>query len=485
MASIALIFPPYLSKYKVPPLGLAYIGSFLKKKGYSVSIIDMDPMNLNYYDIKYIIKDKIPDVVGISAMTPQIIGAFKVAEIVKEVNRAIPVVIGGYHASALPEDVLRNKSVDFVVIGEGELTFSELIESVSSNGSIPFEEVKGIGFRSNNKIKITPQRALIGDLDFLPFPLWEGLPIQKYSGAILGGSEKSKVYPILGTRGCPYHCTFCASNVVFRRVYRNRSARNIFDEISFLMKKYNANQFDFVDDTFTINKKVLHELCDLIIKNKLDIKWSLNARVNTVDEKMLRKIAEAGCLNVDFGVESGDPQILKSLKKGISLEQAKRAHYLAKKAGLRVTSFFMVGNLEEDWESVKKTVNFVKELDTDYPTCSIATPFPGTEMYEIANRNGWISVKDWDRYITLPHLMQDYKPVMVNGALSQEDILRAYYYVNAEFAKNKLESRYGKLFFFSYYFYRNEIIRRIKNIGLLGLFKLIWRLFRVKFTHMR
>ena len=479
MASILLIVPPYLSKYKAPPLGLAYIGSFLKREGHSVSIIDMDPLGLTYSDIKGLVENKMPDIIGISAMTIQIKGALMIADIVKQINKSIPVVIGGVHVSSLPEDVLSSKSVDFIVVGEGEITFSELVDNLSSSKSA-FEEIKGIGFRNNNEIKITAQRPLISDLDSLPFPLWKGLPVEKYSCELLGGTEKLRVFPILGTRGCPYRCIFCASDSVFRRIYRTRSAKNIFDEITFLMKEYNAKQFDFVDDTLTINRKGLIELCDMIIKSKLDIRWSCNARVNTVDEEMLFKIAEAGCTSIDFGVESGDSEILKCLKKGINLNQVKKAHHLAKKAGLIVTSFFMVGNPGEDWRSVERTVNFARELETDYPTCTITTPFPGTEIYEIAQKNGWIKVKNWDKYITSPHLMQDYEPIMVNGVLSQEEILKAYYYINAKFAKIKLRTRYGKFFFLNHRFYKNEVVARVKNIGLRSSFKLIWRLIKQK-----
>lgn len=478
MASVALIFPSYSYHLKSPPLGLAYIGSFLRDKGHSVSIIDMDALGMTFSDLRNAVESKKPDMVGISAMTPQIESAFKIAEKVKQVDKSIPVVIGGIHSSVFPEQVLNNKWVDFVVIGEGEISFYELVEKISSNDSLSFKEVKGIGYRNNNQIVITPQRSLIRDLDSLPFPLWEELQFHKSSRILSTDSENSKTYPILGTRGCPYHCIFCASNTVFKRAYRSRSAENIYEEILFLRKKYKAKQFDFVDDTFTINKEVLLSLCDLILENKLDIKFSLNARVNTVDEEMLRKIKKAGCINLDFGVESGDPSVLRKLRKGINRDQIESTHHLAKKVGLHVTSFFMVGNPGEDWASIKKTVDFVKTLETDYPTCSIATPFPGTELYEIGNRNGWIKVRDWSKYITTPYFMNNYQPVMSNGVLSQEEILKAYYYLNAEFAKIKLRTKYGKYYYFNFRFYKNEFFNRIQDKGIIGLLKLIYQLLK-------
>jgi len=477
MASILLIVPPYLSHYKQPPLGAAYLGSFLKRRGHSVSIIDMDPLGLAYSDIKGLVENKMPDIIGISAMTMQIKGALIIADLLKELNRSIPVIIGGVHASALPEEVLRTRSVDFIVIGEGEITFSELVDNLSSSKSA-FEEIKGIGFRENNEIKITIPRPLISDLNSLPFPLWEELPVEKYSIVLLGGWEKLQVFPIVGTRGCPNQCIFCASNSVFRRVYRTRSAKNIFEEITFLMKEFNAKQFDFIDDTLTINRKGVIELCDMIIKAGLDIRWGCNARVNVVDEEMLFNMSKAGCISIDFGVESGDPKILKCLKKGINLDQIKKAHHLAKKAGLIVTSFFMVGNPGEDWLSIERTANLPGEIETDYPACAITTPFPGTEIYEIAKKNNWLKVMDWDRYIATPHLMHDYKPVMVNGVLSQEEILKAYYYINAKFAAIKLRTRYGKFFFLNLRFYKNEGVGRIRKIRLKNFIKLVWRLFK-------
>jgi radical SAM superfamily enzyme YgiQ (UPF0313 family) len=480
MASVALIFPSYSYHLKSPPLGLAYLGSFLRDKGHSVSIIDMDAQGMTFSDLRNALESRKPDMVGISAMTPQIENAFRIAEEVKQVDKSIPVVVGGVHSSVFPEQVLNNKSVDFVVIGEGEITFYELVEKVSSNDSLSFKDVKGIAYRNNNQVVITPQRSLIGDLDSLPFPLWDELQFHKSSSALSTDSENSKTYPILGTRGCPYHCIFCASNTVFKRAYRSRSAENIYEEILYLRKKFKAKQFDFVDDTFTIKKEVLVSLCDLILENQLDIKFSLNARVNTVDEELLRKIKEAGCKNIDFGVESGDPHVLRNLKKGINLDQIKKAHRLAKKVGLHVTSFFMVGNPGEDWGSIKKTVDFVRTLETDYPTCSIATPFPGTELLELGNRNGWIKVRDWSKYITTPYFKNDYKPVMSNGLLSQEEILKAYYYLNAEFAKIKLRTKYGKYYYFNIRFYRNELFTRIHSMGRVGLLKLVYNFLKAR-----
>lgn len=477
MPDVLLVYPPYLSKYKNPPLGLGYIGSCLEHNGYTVKILDMDPIGYDFNDLEDYVRRGKPDIVGISFMTNQFSNAMRVSEIIKKICPEIPVIMGGNHASALPEELLKKESIDFVVIGEGEITMLELVHELGK--SVPdFSKVCGIAYRQDGHIEYTPKRELIDDLDSLPFPLWRDFPPDEYSEMIIGTKEELPAFSILATRGCPNNCAFCSSHVIFTRRFRARSPQNVLDEMLFLNEEYGARHFNFVDDTFTISKSVISEFCDLLLENNLDFQWICNARVNTVTEGLLMKMRAAGCRNVCFGVESGDNRVRENISKNVKLNQIIDAHRWARKAGMVVISFFMVGNLGEDWDSIENTVKLAEELDTDVPTCSIATPFPGTRMRAIAEKNGWIKVRNWDRYLTSPHLMQDYMPVSVNGAMSQQELLDAYYYVNARFARKKLRSKYGQHYYANPVFYRKEIGKRFQERGAGEMLKLSYKMIR-------
>ncbi|MDD5633974.1 MAG: cobalamin-dependent protein, partial [Candidatus Omnitrophica bacterium] len=279
---ILFVHPPYISKVKSLPLGVAYLRSYLEKFGYDGDIIDMDPMALGVDEIEKEIKTRMPRFVAVSFMTVQANDAQKIAEKIKKVSKDIITVAGGVHASAMPHETLLGGNFDFVICGEGEQTLKELMDVLDRGGS-DIAGVKGLAYLKNGEVVVNPPRELIEHIDELPFPDWRGLPIHEYSAVVLGSDDNSPVFPILSTRGCPYSCIFCASNIVFRRKYRARSNENILKEIVFLVKKYNAKNFDFVDDTLTIYKDKMKDLCDLIIREKIQINWICNARVNGLD----------------------------------------------------------------------------------------------------------------------------------------------------------------------------------------------------------
>ena len=225
-----------------------------------------------------------------------------------------------------------------------------------------------------------------------------------------------------------------------------------------MKEKYNVTQFDFVDDTITVNKERIKKLCNLLIEKKLDVKWMCNARVNTVDPEILNLMKRAGCVRIDLGVESGDQEVLNAIKKGITLEQIKYAHTIAQNAGLQTNSFVMVGNLGESMDSVHKTVDLIKDFAEDI-NVAIATPFPGTELYQVAKRNGWLRVFDWSKYVTSPTYLPDYRPIMVTDKMDEKEIMRAFYFVHSRFVKKKFQARYGKYFYFNLKFYTDNIFK--------------------------
>jgi radical SAM superfamily enzyme YgiQ (UPF0313 family) len=233
-------------------------------------------------------------------------------------------------------------------------------------------------------------RPLIQNLDALPFPARDLLPMDKYI-PLPNQYKRKPVANLMALRGCPYQCTFCSANAVFGCSLRMRSAQRVYDEIKQLVDTYGIREISFWDDTLTVNKKWLHELCDLIISNHLDITWSCYARVNTVDLDLLKKMKKAGCWNIFYGIESGNQELLDRIKKGITLDQIRNAVKLTKKAGIEVRGSFMIALPGETPEMAHKTIDFAIELDPDYAQFSITTPYPGTELFEQAKQYGELS----------------------------------------------------------------------------------------------
>lgn len=456
---VLLIYPPYSYPKKSPPLGLAYIASVLEKKGYSVKIVDMSVLNMDFGDLRKEINNIKPKVTGISFMTNQYKEAVNVSKVVKDIDKHIPVIVGGPHVSALPKEITALDSIDIAVIGEGEETVLEVVDSLYNRKENGFEIAKGIAYKKNGDICINAPREFISDLDQIPFPAWHLLPLHKYSVPATGANVTKQVFAIISSRGCPHNCIFCDSHTIFGRKFRGRSAQNMFDEIAYLNKTFNAEQFDFVDDTITINRHRVNEFCNLILSNSLKIKWMCNARVNTVNLEMLKLMRKAGCVRVEFGVESGDLEVLKRIKKGITVEQIKAAHKMAREAGMNIGSFVIVGNLGEDFLSIEKTKELLQEINTDDIYISIATPFPGTELYRIAKSNGWLRVHDWSKYVTAPTYLPEYRPIMETGKMKSEEIMRAFFYLHSRFARRKFQTRYGKAFFINPRFYQETLFK--------------------------
>ncbi|MEM1587253.1 MAG: radical SAM protein [Candidatus Bathyarchaeia archaeon] len=382
---------------KAPPLGLAYLASVLERCRYEVKIIDAPALGLSVPQIMGTLSKEQPEIIGITASTPMIFDAYRVARAAKEVCPNSTVVLGGPHPTFLPIETLQECSAaDIVCIGEGEETIVEIAEALRRRTNL--SNVRGIAFRTTDgRIVKTEPRPLIKDLDSLPFPAWHLLPMDKYT--VLG--RKAIVCHIMSSRGCPFHCIFCSSSRVFGKKYRARSAKNVVDEIEFLVSKYNPENIEFSDDEFTLNQKRVMEICDEIKKRKIDITWACGSRVDTVSRDLLRKMKEAGCSFLYYGVESASQRILNFIKKGITLEQIKRAIMFTKEAGIKMMGSFIVGFPDETREEIKSTLSFPKKLKIDYVQFTIATPYPGTELYEMVKRDGLLLTEDWSQYTTL------------------------------------------------------------------------------------
>jgi len=327
------------------PLGLLYIAAVLEKKGHSVKIIDPSVAEENWSVVKRILMEK-PGLVGFTATTPQITRGLVLAKFLRN-GSAVSVMFGGAHTTVLAQEILSKEFVDYVVIGEGEETVVDLVDAIGSKRDL--KDVKGIGYKENRSLKFTAPRPLIKNLDEIPFPARHLLPSMWYFAPprIRGVWTKSTA-TMMVSRGCPYKCIYCSSHLLFGRKVRYRTVQNVIRELRQLRKEFKVDAVWFVDDTFTLNPKWVAEFCGELLKEKWhNFRWAVQARVDTVNYAMLKKMKQAGCVQLDFGVETGSERVWKILKKGITKKQVINAFKISKRAGLQRFASFMVGTREK------------------------------------------------------------------------------------------------------------------------------------------
>ena len=364
------------------PLGLGYIAAVLEEY-HTVKVIDVGAEKLSDNSLRKRISEIDPQIVGITSDTITFQRAIEIAELVKQINKEVVVVIGGAHSNALPTYPLRYNCFDISVYGEGERTAIELWDKIEKGGTCG--DIKGIAFRGKDRIIINQKRELIENLDELPFPARHLFPMREYRGE--SDLYVSPVYSIGTSRGCPFSCTFCSNNVVFGRKYRFRSAKNVVDEIELLINKYQAKGIYFREDLFTVNPKRVIDICNEIKERGLKFKWECESRVNTINEEMLGAMKEAGCEVIWCGVESGSQEILNYLNKGITLSQIKEAYNLFRKVGIKAGATFMIGIPGETMNDICETINLAKSLKLEFASFTIFTGYPTSPLYEYIKQN--------------------------------------------------------------------------------------------------
>lgn len=356
-----------------PHLGLGYIASYLLSKGKDVEIIDAKLEGLNISETVNKTLNKKPDLAGITSMTHDILSAAKVANMLKSKRPDLIIVLGGVHATALPKQTLEEFSLfDIVVYGEGEFTFNNLIDSLKNKKDL--SKIKGIAYRNkkNGNIIVNPPASWIENLNELPIPAFHLFP-------------RTEKHHIITARGCPYSCVFCMTP--YGKNIRERTPENVVAEMKEVARKYNPRVYKFDDESFGFNKERAHKLLDLIIQNKLDkIKKVASMRANYVDLGLLKHMKRAGFQVVDFGFETGNPEIMKIIKKGITLEQARNAVRLCRKARIKVGGNFIIGHPFETKKTIKDTIDFAVKLNPDIAAFGIMVPYPGTEVAEMAKK---------------------------------------------------------------------------------------------------
>ncbi|MFH0829812.1 MAG: cobalamin-dependent protein [Candidatus Aenigmatarchaeota archaeon] len=415
----------------MPPLGLMIMSAVVREKGFTVAILDAENRKLDDRQLEEEIRRFKPAIVGVPVFTPTYGQALDAMRTAKRIDPSITTVAGGSHASIYPE-ILDNKEVDYVVRGEGEITFLELVEFIL-HGKGRKEEIKGISYMENGCLVNNPARELIQDLDKIPWPARDLLPIEKYPGILM--PKRRPETQVMGMRGCPFRCAFCSS-AVFGKTLRYRNPLNVVDEVEFLVERYGIKTIYFFDDGLNYRADWLNTICDEFIKRGLNEKmeWKGQVRVNSqfVNQELLNKMHKAGCWLLAWGIESGNQNVLNNIHKSITLQEVENAIRMSAKAGIRNMGFFMAGNMTETKETVNDTIRFAKKLmhnGLDYVQWALATPYPGTEFYEVCKKNGWIKVSRWEDWrddkrhviIDMPGLPQAWMQQ------SYEDAYRAFY----------------------------------------------------------
>ncbi len=435
--AIALINPPYRPEDVaggsksikrvlniIPPLGLTYLATVLEREGFEVKVFDFSIGGEEKTLYEGLDKGKY-SLVGITSTTPSYYVAENLACKIKKKYPDVYLVIGGAHVSADPQGVMERGVFDIGVLNEGEFTLLELARTLAEKGRRSLHEVKGIVFRDEKgEIQFTPPREYIKNLDALPLPARYLLPPLKVYHPTPASYRRLPLGVMMTSRGCPNRCTFCDRAVFGNRV-RFHSPERVVQEFEELVCKYGAREIRFFDDTFTLNKSRVLEICALLQKKGLHrIPWTCLTAVKSVDKEILKAIKDAGCWQVLYGLESGDDRMLKLLKKGNTVQDNTQAVFWAKEVGLSVRADFIIGTPGETKESMEKTLKFAKSLPLDYAHFNKFVPFPGTEIYHNLVKKGYKF--NFERSSIVDHTAIIYTPEGITPEEFKNFLNRAY-----------------------------------------------------------
>lgn len=394
---VTLVNPPYPEgSHRHPPfipLGIGYLAAVLEKNGYTVNVIDCQALKLSLIEVKNELLKRKPDIVGLTSTTLTYKSALKIIEVAKKALPNCITVIGGPHVTFWDEEAFQEcPYLDVVVRREGEYTLLELVQRLEAGKS--FTDVIGTTCRNDGKILKNPNRPYIENIDELPFPAVHLFPVEHFN------KYGNIIFPVMTSRGCVYWCDFCTAVRMFGRKYRMRSPKKVVDELEMLYKKYGEKQYTFYDDAFTVDQARTNEICEEILKRKLNIRWDCETRVDMVSKELLLKMKKAGCIAVWYGVEAGSQKVRDAMGKGINKQQTLNAFKWTQEAGMIAVASIILGFPGETKETAWESVKLLKEINPDEIGIYIATPYPGTPMYDYVKKMGWLKIYDFDRYDT-------------------------------------------------------------------------------------
>lgn len=401
--------PPYSL-----PLGLAYLIPFLRKANHKVEVLDINGYQYSREEVKEHIKKLDCDIICTGGLLTQYKYLKFLTAALKKYHPNVPIVIGGNIANEIPHLLFKHTSSDILMLGEAEITICQLADALENRA--PFKNIDGLAYKENDNVIYTAPRKIIENIDSIPFPEWDLFPVETYIQNYQKVANNYRAMPMIITRGCPFVCKFCYHSFMNEKA-RFRTPDNIISEMKYLIDKYKINSVMFYDDLFLLNRKIVEELCDMLIQQKIDLKWNCLTRLEMLDENLILKMKKAGCIFISYGMESGSQTILDNMRKGINIQNAKETYKRIRKLGLINFGTFMLGYPGENMKTIRETVDYCKELGLP-AAFFFATPYPGTALYEEWKHK----IPDEDKYVESLGDVYDFKLNMTE--FSDEELIK-------------------------------------------------------------
>jgi len=397
---ILLVVPPSSALTVTPPIGLGYLVSVLREGGYDARILDAQLQSFDAEKTLEKIKKIKPDVLGISVLTSNYPGAKKIANETKKSLPDTKIVLGGPHPSALPEAVLSEISADFLIRGEGEYSFLELIRFLKSGKNDP-SGIENLCYRKNGEIKTKPCLIKATDLDKIPPPAWDLITPRRYpANPHQFFFRKHPIAPVITTRGCPFDCAFCSASFLAGKNLRMRSPGKVVDEIETLVERYGVREIHFEDDNFTLVKKHTESICRKIIERQIKIVWQCpnGIRADAVDRRLIGLMRKSGCYRLSFGIESGSQAILDGVNKKLDLKKVPDVIKNVKEEGIEVQAFFILGLPGETKKTISLTMSLIEKLPIDFLDISLLTYLPGSRLFNEKYKHNERGSINWEGF---------------------------------------------------------------------------------------
>lgn len=405
-------------EHPLPYMSLLYCLALMKEKGFPVSFLDAQAEN---YDGKKLIDQILkinPSIIIVVLNLPSIYGDLDLLKKIKQTLPTVKIIAIGTVCKVLPHLILESDSIDYLVHSDPEVVIPNLIQSFQSKENI--QKIKGIVFKQNGKLIFTQEAERLKDLNLVPSIPYELLPIDKYWYPSFG--KNIKYMPIASSRGCPFDCSYyCPYPLGFGKKVSFRDPLTIVDEIELLSKVHGVEGIVFRDQNFTINKDHTIQICNELIKRKINVKWVCETRFNLIDEKILQTMKKAGCKQINFGLETADPSLLMTAKPGVKeIDKIIEIIYMLNRIGIKVELHLMIGLPQESWETIKNTVIFLKKIRKaiSYVGVAVATPYPGTQFFQEVKKNGLLLTEDWSKFT-------GFQPVMYTKYMTPKDLKKA------------------------------------------------------------